>query len=86
MTVDDVPHPVDLVTIDVAFISLRHIFPALPPVLAPGADVVALVKPQFEAGRDQVGKGGIVSDPAVRRRARPDVTAAAARWGSPVSR
>src|SRR6185503_20178976 len=46
----DVPHAVDLVTIDVAFISLRHIFPALPPVLAPAADVVALVKPQFEAG------------------------------------
>ncbi len=52
-------------TIDVAFISLRHIFPALPPFLAPGADVVALVKPQFEAGRDEVGKGGLVTDPAV---------------------
>ena len=59
------PHVVDLVTIDVAFISLRHIFPALPPFLAPGADVVALVKPQFEAGRDEVGKGGLVTDPAV---------------------
>ena len=56
---------VDLVTIDVAFISLRHILPALPPLLARGADVVALVKPQFEAGRDEVGKGGLVTDPAV---------------------
>jgi 23S rRNA (cytidine1920-2'-O)/16S rRNA (cytidine1409-2'-O)-methyltransferase len=62
---EDVPHSVDLVTIDVAFISLRHIFGALPPVLAPGADVVALVKPQFEAGREHVGKGGLVTDPAV---------------------
>jgi 23S rRNA (cytidine1920-2'-O)/16S rRNA (cytidine1409-2'-O)-methyltransferase len=61
----DVPHPVDLVTIDVSFISLAHILPALPPFLAAGADVVALVKPQFEAGRDEVGKHGIVTDPAV---------------------
>ena len=61
----DVPNAVDVVTIDVAFISLRHILPALPPFLAPGADVVALVKPQFEAGRADVGKGGLVLDPAV---------------------
>jgi 23S rRNA (cytidine1920-2'-O)/16S rRNA (cytidine1409-2'-O)-methyltransferase len=61
----DVPHPVDIVAIDVAFISLRHILPALPPYLAPGADIIALVKPQFEAGRSEVGKRGIVSDPAV---------------------
>jgi 23S rRNA (cytidine1920-2'-O)/16S rRNA (cytidine1409-2'-O)-methyltransferase len=56
---------VSLVTIDVSFISLKHILPSLPPFLDPGADVVALVKPQFEAGRDEVGKHGIVSDPAV---------------------
>ena len=43
-------------TIDVAFISLRHILPALPPFLERRADIVALVKPQFEAGRDEVGK------------------------------
>lgn len=65
LTPDAVPHRVSLVTIDVAFISLRHILPALPPFLEPAADVVALVKPQFEAGRDEVGKHGIVSDPAV---------------------
>jgi 23S rRNA (cytidine1920-2'-O)/16S rRNA (cytidine1409-2'-O)-methyltransferase len=65
LTSDDVPHAVDLVTIDVAFISLRHILPALPPFLAPQADIVALVKPQFEAGRDEVGHGGLVTDPAV---------------------
>jgi 23S rRNA (cytidine1920-2'-O)/16S rRNA (cytidine1409-2'-O)-methyltransferase len=65
LTATDVAYPVDLVTIDVSFISLKHILPALPPLLAAGADVVALVKPQFEAGRDEVGKHGIVSDPAV---------------------
>jgi 23S rRNA (cytidine1920-2'-O)/16S rRNA (cytidine1409-2'-O)-methyltransferase len=81
LTRDDVPHPVDLATIDVAFISLRHIFPALPTVLAPAADVVALVKPQFEAGRDQVGKGGIVSDPAVHDAVLAEVTAAAGAAG-----
>jgi 23S rRNA (cytidine1920-2'-O)/16S rRNA (cytidine1409-2'-O)-methyltransferase len=62
---NDVPGNVDLVTIDVAFISLGHIFPALPPVLGRGADIVALVKPQFEAGREEVGKGGLVTDPDV---------------------
>ncbi len=61
----DVPHPVDLVVIDVSFISLGHILPALPPFIVPGGDVVALVKPQFEAGRDEVGKHGLVTDPAV---------------------
>lgn len=65
LTQADVPHKVDLVTIDVAFISLKHIFPALPPFLTHDADVVALVKPQFEAGRDEIGKGGLVTDPAV---------------------
>jgi 23S rRNA (cytidine1920-2'-O)/16S rRNA (cytidine1409-2'-O)-methyltransferase len=65
LTVADIPHLVDLVTIDVAFISLRHIFPSLPPFLAKGADVAALVKPQFEAGKGDVGKGGLVRDPAI---------------------
>ena len=58
----------DLVTIDVSFISLRQILPVVPPLLAPGGDVVALVKPQFEAGRDEVGKGGIVRDDVVHAR------------------
>jgi 23S rRNA (cytidine1920-2'-O)/16S rRNA (cytidine1409-2'-O)-methyltransferase len=77
----DVPHPAEIATIDVAFISLRHILPALPPVLAPGADVVALVKPQFEAGREQVGKGGIVSDPAVHDEVLARVTSEATAVG-----
>jgi len=77
LTERDVPHPVDIVTIDVAFISLRYILPEVPKVLAPQADVVALVKPQFEAGREEVGKGGIVSDPAVHEAVMARVTAAA---------
>jgi len=64
----DLPGPVDVVVIDVSFISLTHILPQVPPVLRAGADVVALVKPQFEAGRDEVGRKGIVRDPAVHER------------------
>ncbi len=67
LTGQDVPHLVDVVTIDVAFISLRHILPALLPFLAPGADIVALVKPQFEAGRHEVGRGGVIRDRAVHQ-------------------
>jgi 23S rRNA (cytidine1920-2'-O)/16S rRNA (cytidine1409-2'-O)-methyltransferase len=81
LTPDDVPHQVSLVTIDVAFISLRHILPALPPFLDPAADIVALVKPQFEAGREDVGKHGIVSDPAVHEAVIARVTEAAAACG-----
>ena len=81
LTPDDVPHTVSLVTIDVAFISLRHILPSLPPFLDAGADVVALVKPQFEAGREEVGKRGIVSDPAVHDAVIARVTEAAAACG-----
>jgi 23S rRNA (cytidine1920-2'-O)/16S rRNA (cytidine1409-2'-O)-methyltransferase len=66
-----------IVTIDVSFISLRHILPVVPPLLAPGADVVTLVKPQFESHREEVGKGGIVRDPAVHARVIDEVTAAA---------
>src|SRR5580765_214076 len=75
LTADDVPHQVDLAVIDVSFISLGHILPSLPPFLAGGADVVALVKPQFEAGRDEVGKHGLVTDPAVHEAVLAKVTA-----------
>ena len=80
LTVDHLPdaaRPVQVATVDVAFISLRHILPVLPPLLAPDADVIALVKPQFEAGRSEVGKGGIVRDAAVHARVIEEVTAAA---------
>lgn len=61
------PEPVDLVVIDVSFISLKLILPAVCRWLKPNADVVALLKPQFEAGREQVGKGGIIKDPTVHQ-------------------
>jgi 23S rRNA (cytidine1920-2'-O)/16S rRNA (cytidine1409-2'-O)-methyltransferase len=77
----DLHGPVDLVTIDVSFISLRLIFPALAPLLPAGADVIALVKPQFEAGREAVGRGGLVRDPGVHAQVLADVTAAAAAVG-----
>jgi 23S rRNA (cytidine1920-2'-O)/16S rRNA (cytidine1409-2'-O)-methyltransferase len=67
----------DVITIDVSFISLRQILPVVPPLLRPGADVIALVKPQFEAGRAEVGKGGIVRDAAVQQRVVEEVVAAA---------
>jgi 23S rRNA (cytidine1920-2'-O)/16S rRNA (cytidine1409-2'-O)-methyltransferase len=67
----------DIITLDVSFISLRHILPVLPPLIRPDGDVIALVKPQFEAGRAEVGKGGIVRDAAVQQRVVDDVTAAA---------
>ena len=65
---EDLPGPFDLVTIDVSFISLRQIFPVVPPRLSPDGHVVALVKPQFEAGREDVERGGLVTDPAVHAR------------------
>ncbi len=65
---DAVPEPCDLITVDVSFISLTKVVPALVPHLRrPGGLLLTLVKPQFEAGRGQVGKGGIVRDQEVRR-------------------
>ena len=81
LTIADVPHPVDIVTIDVSFISLRLILPAIVPFLAEGSDIVALVKPQFEAGREEVGRGGLVTDPVVHARVVADAAADAARLG-----
>jgi 23S rRNA (cytidine1920-2'-O)/16S rRNA (cytidine1409-2'-O)-methyltransferase len=78
---DWLPAPVDVVTIDVSFISLRLILPVLPPVLASGADIVALVKPQFEAGRGDVGRGGLVKDPAVHDAVLARITGTAASCG-----
>lgn len=80
LTPADLPEPADIVCIDVSFISLRHILPVVPPVLRSGGDVVALVKPQFEAGRDEVRKG-IIHDPAIHARVIEEVAAAAAAVG-----
>jgi len=62
---ETLPEPVDLVTIDVSFIGLKLVLPAAKSVLKPEGRIVALVKPQFEAGREAVGRGGVVRDPDV---------------------
>ena len=76
----DLPGAVDIVVIDVSFISLRQILPVVPPLLRPGGDVIALVKPQFEAGRAEVRKG-VIHDEAVHARVMDEVAAAGAEVG-----
>ncbi|MFO7960178.1 MAG: TlyA family RNA methyltransferase [Nitriliruptoraceae bacterium] len=83
LTADDVPPPSpDLLVADLSFISLALVLPGLQPLLAAEAEAIVLVKPQFEAGRGDVGAGGIVRDPAVWRRAleRVAVTGASVGW------
>ncbi len=65
---EDLPEPMDLITIDVSFISLVKVVPALLAHLRPGGYLLPMIKPQFEAGRGAVGKGGIVRDEAERVR------------------
>ena len=73
----DVPEACSLAVMDVSFISVRKILPALLSVLAPAADVVVLVKPQFEVGRGQVGRGGLVKDRALHAQAVREVARSA---------
>lgn len=71
----------DFVCMDVSFISVKLILPAIAPLCKPGAQLVLLIKPQFEAGREQVGKGGIVRDQAVRDAVVADISQAVADVG-----
>jgi len=71
----------DLVTIDVSFISLTKILPAVAPLLTTKGRIVALIKPQFEVGKGEVGKGGIVRDPALHQRVINEVNTAAESLG-----
>lgn len=64
-TLTALPEPVDLATLDLSFISLRLVLEPVRALLRPGGEVVALIKPQFEAGRERVGRGGVVRDPRV---------------------
>lgn len=64
---ESLAEPLNLVVVDASFISLRLLLPAIQKWLTPQADVIALIKPQFEAGKDDVGKGGIVRDPLIHR-------------------
>lgn len=67
LTRDQVPDTIDLITCDASFIGLATVLPAALKLAAPGAELVALIKPQFEVGKNRVGKGGIVRDPALHR-------------------
>jgi 23S rRNA (cytidine1920-2'-O)/16S rRNA (cytidine1409-2'-O)-methyltransferase len=73
----ELPEPIDLATLDLSFISLRLVLPAVRNLLADAGRVVALVKPQFEAGKEHVPRGGVVTDPAVWERVLEDVVKAA---------
>jgi 23S rRNA (cytidine1920-2'-O)/16S rRNA (cytidine1409-2'-O)-methyltransferase len=78
---DALPEPIGLATLDLSFISLRLVLEPVRRLLHPAGEVVALVKPQFEAGRGQVGRGGVVRDPAVHRTVLADVLGWAAGHG-----
>jgi len=80
-TGDLLPEKVTLAVVDVSFISLRHILPVLPRFLAPGAEALPLVKPQFEVGKGRVGKGGVVRDDTLRREAIDGIAAFARETG-----
>ncbi len=75
--VEALAEAVSLIVVDTSFISLRYLFPVLHAWMTEQADLIALVKPQFEAGKSQVGKGGVVRDPAVHQRVLYDVLEAA---------
>lgn len=84
LTVSDIGGPADLIVGDLSFISLRLVLPALVGCAESAADMLLLVKPQFEAGKDEVGRGGVVRDPAVRAATVREVAGAAATigWGT----
>jgi 23S rRNA (cytidine1920-2'-O)/16S rRNA (cytidine1409-2'-O)-methyltransferase len=78
---EQIPEPIDLAVADCSFISLTKVLPHLPPFLRTGANVIALVKPQFEVGRELVGKRGVVRDDELREAARTRVEAHARELG-----
>ncbi|MDX6698303.1 MAG: rRNA (cytidine1920-2-O)/16S rRNA (cytidine1409-2-O)-methyltransferase [Solirubrobacteraceae bacterium] len=80
----DLPYAPDLLVMDVAFIAAAKVLPAVLSAAAPRYDALVLVKPQFEAGREHVGRGGVVRDPAVRRAALISVGEAARAHGAAV--
>jgi 23S rRNA (cytidine1920-2'-O)/16S rRNA (cytidine1409-2'-O)-methyltransferase len=80
-----IPELIDLATLDLSFISLTLILPKILEFLRPGGEILAMVKPQFEVGKGQVGKGGVVRDPGLQAEAVQRVAAAAASLGLRVS-
>ncbi len=84
LTSEALPYPAEVVVADVSFISLRKVLPAVLGCVAPAFDALLMVKPQFEVGRAKVGRGGVVTDPALRRTALVDVAEAAMGLGAAV--
>ena len=74
LTATEIPEPIDIVVCDASFISLTKVLVAPLRFARPGARLIALIKPQFEAGRDEVGKGGVVRDPAIHNRVCADIS------------
>jgi 23S rRNA (cytidine1920-2'-O)/16S rRNA (cytidine1409-2'-O)-methyltransferase len=85
VTVRDLPYAPELVVIDASFISLRLVLPAVIALAAPDAEIIALVKPQFEVGKGKVGKGGVVRDAALRQEALDGILAFASELGLEVA-
>ena len=79
------PQKFDLAVVDVSFISATKILPAVVPLLKPTGRIIVLIKPQFEAGRGEVGKGGIVKDPDIHRRVVEEVNSFAESIGLSVA-
>ncbi len=79
-----IPEPLDIIVSDVSFISLKKALPAAMSLARPGAHLAALIKPQFEAGRDRLGKGGVVRDEQTRAAVREDIRAWLEASGWPV--
>jgi 23S rRNA (cytidine1920-2'-O)/16S rRNA (cytidine1409-2'-O)-methyltransferase len=80
-TPESFPDPINLAVVDVSFISLSLVLPSIHKILIPGGCAIALIKPQFEVGRNDVGKGGVVKDPAKHKRAVDSVSTAAQNSG-----
>lgn len=78
VTPEDVPDPLDLSVVDVSFISLRVVLPAIRALLKPTGQIICLIKPQFEAGKENVGKKGVVRDPAIHQAVLKDFLSLAA--------
>ena len=75
LTAVEIPEPIDMIVCDASFISLAKVLAAPIGFARPAARLIALIKPQFEAGRDEVGKGGVVRDPAIHQRVCIDAAA-----------
>jgi len=81
LTPEDFPHKFDLAVMDVSFISVTKVLPAIVPLLTPDGSIITLIKPQFEVGRGEVGGGGVVRDQVKRLRVVEEVNSAARSLG-----